>query len=140
MTNWVRYPPPFWAFPPWGAFEVDTHTHKGYLRVLGAIWRGISHWAAKVWNLLDAETGHKRVQTRKRKRAQKRTCAVKLPIRTKHTTAPESVVFCYRRSLSVSVPFCCPFFAEKNKHFRALSVVFCCLRTEFTPRTEIHSP
>ena len=38
------------------------------------------------------------------------------PFRTKNSTAPESVVFCYRRSFSLSVPFCCLFFL-KNKHF-----------------------
>ena len=44
-----------------------------------------------------------------------------------------AVVFQYPYRFPVS-------FSEKNKHFWALSVAFCYVRTEFTPRTEIHSP
>ena len=36
------------------------------------------------------------------------------PFRTKNSTEPESVVFCYRRSFSLSVPFSCLFFLEKQ--------------------------
>ena len=37
------------------------------------------------------------------------------PFRTKNSTAPKSVVFCYRRSFfSLSVPFSCFFFLEKQ--------------------------
>ena len=36
------------------------------------------------------------------------------PFRTKNSTAPESVVFCYRRSFLLSVPFPCFFFWEKT--------------------------
>ena len=36
------------------------------------------------------------------------------PFRTKMSTAPESVVFCYRRSFLLSVPFSCLFFLEKQ--------------------------
>ena len=36
------------------------------------------------------------------------------PFRTKSSTAPESVVFCYRRSFLLSVPFSCLFFLEKQ--------------------------
>ena len=36
------------------------------------------------------------------------------PFRTKNSTAPESVVFCYRRSFLPSVPFSCLFFLEKR--------------------------
>ena len=57
------------------------------------------------------------------------------PFRTKNTTALESVVFCCRRTFSLSVPFSCLFSLE-NKHFSALSVAFCCLRSDFTPRTD----
>ena len=35
------------------------------------------------------------------------------PFRTKNSTEPESVVFCYRRSFLLSVPFSCLFFLEK---------------------------
>ena len=35
------------------------------------------------------------------------------PFRTKNSTAPESVVFCYRRSFSLSLPFSCFFLLEK---------------------------
>ena len=38
------------------------------------------------------------------------------PFRTKNSTALDSVVFCYRRSFSLSVPFSCLFFLKK-KHF-----------------------
>ena len=34
------------------------------------------------------------------------------PFRTKNSTAPESVVFCYRRSCLLSVPFSCLFFSR----------------------------
>ena len=57
------------------------------------------------------------------------------PFCTKNTMAPESVVFCYRRSSSLSVPFSC-LFCQKNRHLGALSVAFCHLRTDFSPRTE----
>ena len=36
------------------------------------------------------------------------------PFRTKNTTALESVVFCYRRSFLLSIPFSCLFFLEKQ--------------------------
>ena len=62
------------------------------------------------------------------------TCPKK-PFRTKNSTALESVVFGYRRSFSLSVPFSCLFCLEKkNKHFCALSVAFCYVCTEFSPR------
>ena len=36
------------------------------------------------------------------------------PFRTKNSTAPESVVFCYRRTFSLSVPFFCLSLLEKQ--------------------------
>ena len=36
------------------------------------------------------------------------------PFRTKNSTALDSVVFCYRRSFLLSVPFSCLFFLEKQ--------------------------
>ena len=36
------------------------------------------------------------------------------PFRTKNSTAPKAVVFCYRRSFLLSVPFSCLFFLEKQ--------------------------
>ena len=54
----------------------------------------------------------------------------------KHTTALESVVFCYRRSFVLSVPFSCYSFPWKNKHFCALSVAFCYRRSDFSLRSE----
>ena len=37
------------------------------------------------------------------------------PFRTKNSTGPESVVFCYRRSFLLSVPFSCFSFGSKQK-------------------------
>ena len=36
------------------------------------------------------------------------------PFRTKNSTAPESIVFCYRRSFLLSILFSCRFFLEKQ--------------------------
>ena len=48
------------------------------------------------------------------------------PFRTKNSTAPESV-FCCRRSFSVSVPFSCLFFLEKQALLSTTrSVCYCC--------------
>ena len=45
------------------------------------------------------------------------------PFRTKNSTALESVVFCYRRSFSLSVPFSCLFCLEKQAFLRPLRSV-----------------
>ena len=45
------------------------------------------------------------------------------PFRTKNATAPESVVFCHRRSFSLSVPFSCLFSLEKRGLLSALRSV-----------------
>ena len=42
------------------------------------------------------------------------------PFCTKNSTAPDSVVFCYRRSFLLSVPFSCLFFLEKQALLSAL--------------------
>ena len=55
--------------------------------------------------------------------------------RTGNCTALEAIVFCYRRSFSLSVPFSCLFLLEK-KHFSLLSVSFCYRCSEFSPRIE----
>ena len=44
--------------------------------------------------------------------------------RTKNTTAPKSVVFCYRRSFSLSVPFACLFVLKKQAFPSTLCTVF----------------
>ena len=45
------------------------------------------------------------------------------PFRTKNSTAPESVVFCYHRSFSLSVPFSCLFVLEKQAFLSPLRSV-----------------
>ena len=45
------------------------------------------------------------------------------PFRTKNSTAHESVVFCYRRSFLLSVPFSCLFCLEKQALLSTLSSV-----------------
>ena len=45
------------------------------------------------------------------------------PFRTKNTTAPASVVFCYRRSFSLSVPFSCLMFPEEQAFLSPLRSV-----------------
>ena len=45
------------------------------------------------------------------------------PFRTKNRTALESVVFCYRRSFSLSVPFSCLFCLEKQAFLSPLRSV-----------------
>ena len=60
------------------------------------------------------------------------------PFRTKNSTAPESVVFCYCHSFSLSVPFSLPLSLEKQALLSPLRIVLL-VRTELSPRTDIHS-
>ena len=49
--------------------------------------------------------------------------------------------YCFATAVAFQYPYRFPAsFSQTNKHFWALSVAFCFVRTEFTPRTEIHSP
>ena len=46
------------------------------------------------------------------------------PFRTKNSTAPESVVFCYRRCFLLCVPFSCLFLLEKQALLSTVHSVF----------------
>ena len=61
---------------------------------------------------------------------------LKGPFRTKNSTAPESVVFCYRRCFFTIRTVFLPLFPRKNKHFSALSVAFCDFHTDFSRHSE----
>ena len=64
----------------------------------------------------------------------------KEPSRTENTTAPESVVFCYRCSSSLSVHRFRACFCLEKQAFLSPPRSVCYFRADCTSRTEMHSP